>query len=334
MKRLLAAALAVLFGCATYQAQGASAELEKLKPADFPDKPVELVVVYPAGGGMDYTARLLAKYMEKHFDNKVVVQNRTGGAGVIGHTYLATQAKPDGYTLGVVANTMWADSLFRANNRWTYKDFEPIAFINYDPLTWAVATDGPFKDKSLKQIIEAAKASPGTVRVAVLGGNTSEFLAEHVEVVSGAKFTKVPFQGGAPGITAALGGHVEIGGAFTAEYRGHIDAGKMRAVGVAGAQRSPTLPDTETFNEALGSNEIIWQAWRYVTVPKGIPEDRKAFLIAWVNAALDDPELQAEYRKTGALMDRNLKDPAQISAEIDKLFALESEFYKKSGRLK
>lgn len=196
MRHLLLAAIVIVMVNTSVFAQDTKARLAALKPADFPTQPIELVVVYPAGGGMDYTARLLAKYMEKHFDQKVIVNNRTGGAGMIGHNYLATQAKNDGYTLGVVANTLWADSLLRANNRWTYKDFEPIAFLNYDPLTWAVSTDGALKDKTLKQIIDDAKAKPGAMRVAVLAGNTAEMLVENVELASGAKFTKVPFQGG------------------------------------------------------------------------------------------------------------------------------------------
>ncbi|MDB5510630.1 MAG: hypothetical protein JWR08_113 [Enterovirga sp.] len=334
MKRHLLAACAALVWTGAALAQDGKAKLAALKPADFPTQPIELTVVYPAGGGMDYTGRLLAKFMEKHFDAKVIVNNRTGGAGMIGHNYLATQAKPDGYTLGVVANTLWADSLLRANGRWTYKDFEPIAFLNYDPLTWAVATDGPLKDKPLKQIVEDAKAKPGATRVAVLAGNTSEMLVENVELLTGAKFTKVPFQGGAPGITAALGGHVEIGVAFTTEYRGHIEAGKMKAIGVAGDKRLPILPDAPTFNEALGTKEILWQAWRYVSVPKGIPADRRKFLEAWINAALDDPELQEEFRKTGALVDRSLVGENKIMPEVDRLIGLEKAFYEKTGRLK
>ena len=86
---------------AAAQGGDAKAELAKLKPKDFPTGPIEYTVVYPAGGGMDVTARLLAKYVEKWSGDKIVVNNRTGGAGMVGHAYLATQAKPDGYTVGV-----------------------------------------------------------------------------------------------------------------------------------------------------------------------------------------------------------------------------------------
>ena len=190
-------------------------------------------MVYPAGGGMDVTARLLAKYVEKYIDSRVIVVNKTGGAGLIGHTYLAMQAKNDGYTVGILANPFWTeDELIRAKGKWTYKDLTPVGFINYDPVTWIVSTDGPYKDKSVKDLIALAKEKPGTLRISIAPDGSFQFLAEGVEMVTGAKLVKVPFQGGAPGVTALLGGHVDVATAFLAEYRGHLDAGKVRVVAV------------------------------------------------------------------------------------------------------
>ena len=103
-------------------AQEARAELARVKPKDFPTAPIEYTVVYPPGGGMDVTARLLAKHVEKWSGDRIIVNNRTGGAGMVGHAYLATQAKPDGYTVGVIANLMWGDAMLRAQNRWAYTD--------------------------------------------------------------------------------------------------------------------------------------------------------------------------------------------------------------------
>ena len=87
------------------------AAVARLKPKDFPTQPIEFTVVYPAGGGMDVTGRLLAKYVEKWSGERIIVNNRTGGAGMVGHTYLATQAKPDGHTVGVLANLVWGDAM-------------------------------------------------------------------------------------------------------------------------------------------------------------------------------------------------------------------------------
>src|SRR5260370_11102034 len=108
------------------------AELVRLKPTDFPTAPIEYAVVYPAGGGMDVTARLLAKYVEKWSDHRVIVNNRTGGAGMVGHAYLATQAKPHGYTVGIIANLMWGDAMLRAQGLRTSTDLEPLRHLNSD----------------------------------------------------------------------------------------------------------------------------------------------------------------------------------------------------------
>lgn len=146
MRRLLAVlGLALLLGAVPACAETAAeikTKLAALKPRDYPTQPIEFVVVYPAGGGMDTTARLLAKYVEKYTDHRVIVVNRTGGAGLIGHTYLATAAKNDGYTVGILANGAWTDAMLKAPGKWSHRDLPPVAFINYDPVTWVVSTAG------------------------------------------------------------------------------------------------------------------------------------------------------------------------------------------------
>src|SRR5262249_55213604 len=133
------------------------AALAKLKPKDFPTQPIEYTVVYPAGGGLDVTARLLAKFVEKWSGDRIIVNNRTGGAGMVGHTYLATQAKPDGYTVGVLASLVWGDAMLRAQGKWSISDLEPIGYLNTDALTWVSSTEGPYKGMSVKQLVQAAK---------------------------------------------------------------------------------------------------------------------------------------------------------------------------------
>ena len=330
----VAAVLVLASGSAFAETEAeVQARLKSLQPKDYPVQTIEFVVVYPAGGGMDTTARLLAKYVEKYTDHRVIVVNRTGGAGLIGHTYLATQAKNDGYTVGIVANGAWSDGILKAQGKWSHKDMPAIAFINYDPVTWLVSTEGPFKDKSAADVIAAIKAKPGTVKISVVPGLSFEFLAEQVEGLTGSKVIKVPFQGGAPGVTALLGGHVDIASAFLAEYRGHLDAGKVKVLAVAGEERSPNLPTVPTFNEALSVKTIVWSAWRFAVLPKGVAPERKRYLEAALDAALRDPELVAEYKKTGAIVDRKLATAAQVEAEVDKFARLEREFFVNTGRL-
>jgi tripartite-type tricarboxylate transporter receptor subunit TctC len=326
------ALVAALAGAAA--AQDAKAALQALKPKDFPTQPIEFVVVYPAGGGMDVTARLLAKYVEKYVDQRIIVANRTGGAGFIGHTYLATQAKNDGYTVGILVNPFWVeDELIRAKGKWTIKDMTPLGFINYDPVTWVVTADGPFKDRSVKDIVAAAKERPGTVKIAIAPDGAFQFLAEGVEAATGAKLVKVPFQGGAPGVTALVGGHVDIATGFLAEYRGHLEAGKVRVVGVAGQERSVFLPQVPTFNEALGTKDLVWLAWRFAAVPKGVPADRLRYLEAAIDTAMHDRELVEEYRKLGVIAGTKYFKAREAADEIDRFHREHREFLTRTGRI-
>jgi tripartite-type tricarboxylate transporter receptor subunit TctC len=336
MKSVIAFALlsALLATPAAAQGGDAKAELGKLKPKDFPSGPIEYTVVYPAGGGMDVTARLLAKYVEKWSGDKIVVNNRTGGAGMVGHAYLATQAKPDGYTVGVIANLMWGDAMLRAQGRWAYTDLEPIGYLNSDPLIWVGPTDGPYKGMSVKQIVQIAKDKPNTVRAATVPGSMWDYILDQVEANSGAKFLRVPFQGGGAGINALAGGNVDIAQGFFSEFRGLADAGKVTPLGVAAPERLSFLKDTPTMNEALGGNEYQWIIIRFAVVPKGTPADRKAYLGAAINAAMRDPELVAEYLKAGVYFDPKLTDPARMEANLKAYAEAEREFYQKTGRLK
>jgi len=310
------------------------AKLKALKPKDYPTEPITFVVVYPAGGGMDVTARMLAKYVEKYIDNRVVVENRTGGTGLVGHTYLTTQAKNDGYTVGILAGSyFWLDDLLRSQGKWSYKSMEPIGYINEDPNTWVVSTEGTLKDKSLKEVIDLAKQKPDTIKVAIGVETSSQFLVEDVEMVSGGKFTQVPFQGGAPAVVAMLGGHIEIAGYYYNEYKSHLDAGKARVLGQAGAERSVYLPNTPTFNEALGVNNIVWSVWRYAAVPKGTPPDRAKYLEEAILAALHDPDCIKDFDNLGSKVGPKYLDAKQSTQEVDKQYRAYRDFFAKRGRL-
>ena len=316
-------------------AQGdAKAELAKLKPKDFPAQPIEFTVVYPAGGGMDVTGRLLAKYVEKWTGDRIIVNNRTGGAGMIGHSYLATQAKPDGHTVGVLANLVWGDAMLRAQGRWSLNDLEPIGYINSDALTWVGRADGPYKGMTLQQIVQAGKDKPGTIRIATVPGSMWDYLIEQVEAASGAKFLRVPFQGGGAGITALVGGNVDVAQGFYSEFRGHLASGSVAPLAVASAGRMDFLKDMPTFNEALGGNEYLWQVIRFAVVPRGTPADRKAYLGAQVQTAMKDPELTEEYKKQGVYFDPKLAGSANVANDLQTYVEAERQFYVKTGRLK
>jgi len=309
-------------------------QLERIRPKDFPQRPLELVVAYPAGGGMDLTARILAKYLEKYIERPVVVANRAGAAGLIGHAHLATEAEPDGHTIGVVASNFWQDSMFRAEGKWSYESMQPIAFVNYDPVTWIVSTKGPFKDKTLQDVVAAARANPGAVRVAASTSTSTAFVVEQVQAITGTTFLPVLYQGGRQALTDLLGGHIDLSYGYLGEYRSQMQAGQIQPIAVTSTERVPALPDTPTFNEVLDTQDIVWDAFRFVVVPKGTPPERVRWLEAAFNAALADPGLAAEYDKLGATVDRRLDSAEKVAAEVKRRADKERAYFLKTGRLK
>jgi tripartite-type tricarboxylate transporter receptor subunit TctC len=315
-------------------ADASKAAVAKAKPADFPSQPIEITVVYPAGGGMDINARLVARSVEKWSGERVLVNNRTGGAGLVGHTWLATQAPKDGHSVGVIASLIFGDAMLRSNNRWSHTDLEPIAYLNSEGLNLVVNADGPYKDKSLKDLLALAKEKPGTVRFGTVPGSMYDYMIDQLESVSGAKFLRVPFQGGAPGIAALLGNNIDIGIGFWGEVASYLEAKRLIPIAVSSLTRSPFLPDAPTLADVLGEKDVVWMATRWAAIPKGVPADRKAYLTAAFNAAAADPELQAEFKKLGAVPDTSLDTPAKVAERINRLAELERAFYEKTGRLK
>lgn len=309
------------------------AKLRALKPKDFPTQPIEFVVVYSAGGSADLAARILAKNIEKYIDNRCIVVNKTGGGGFIGHTYLATQAKNDGYTLGVLTQSYMTDEILKSKGKWSYRNLEAIGFIHMDNCMWIVTTSGLLKDKSIKDVISMAKQEPNKIKLAIVPEMTFQFLAESVEFATGAKFIQVPFQGAAPGIVAMLGGHVDIATSFYAEFRSHLEAGKVRVLAVSGTKRSPYLPDIPTFNESLGVTNIIWSTWRFVFVPRGTPEDRVRYLEAAVDMALHDPECINEFNQMGIRVGELYLNARESQKMVDQLYSTFRDFFIKTGRV-
>ncbi len=319
-------------GPAFAQSADPKVEIAAAKPKDFPTQPIELTVVYPAGGGMDINARQVARFMEKWSGDRIIVNNRTGGAGLIGHSWLATQAPKDGYSVGIIASLIFSDAMLRANNRWSHTDLDPVAFLNDEGLNLVVNADGPYRDKSFKELLAAAKAKPGTLRFGTVPGSMYDYMIDQLESESGAKFLRVPFQGGAPGIAALLGNNIDIG--IGGEVTSYLAAKKLQPVAVSSMGRSPFLPETPTLGETLGNKDVVWMATRWAAVPKGVPADRKAYLTAVLNAAASDPELQAEFKKLGSVPDPTVNTPEKLVERISRLAELERAFYVKTGRLK
>ena len=331
-----AAALSALAAlpAAAQSAADAKARLRAARPDGFPARNLEILVAYPPGGGMDVNARVLAKYVEKLVDQPVTVVNRAGAAGVVGESYMATQVKPDGYTVGLMASNFWSNSILKSEGKWSYRDTEPIAFVNTDPPSWLVSTDGRWKGKGLKEVLAEAKANPGTVRVAASSSTATAFIVDQLEAATGAKFVPVMYQGDRQAMTDLLGGHIDVSYGYYAGVRPMVESGRAVPIGVASAERMPTMPNTPTFNEVAGTDDIVWDAFRFVVVPKGMDPARKRWLEALFDAALSDPEIAGEFATLGAAPNRRLDTAAKVAEEVERRASRERAFYLRTGRLK
>jgi tripartite-type tricarboxylate transporter receptor subunit TctC len=257
--------------------------------AQYPNRPITLVVPWGAGGGTDAVARFIASLMEKDLGQPVNVVNRTGGSGVVGHSAIASAA-PDGYTIGMITveiTMMHHQKLTELNPA----SYTPIALVNLDPAGFQVRADSPYKN--MNDALAAIKANPGKFKASGTGQGGIWHLAL-AGMLSDAKIDPasvpwVPSNGAAPGLQDLAAGGVEFVPCSLPEARSLIDAGKVRALTVMASQRAALFPDVPTLKEATG---LTWTAgaWRGIAAPKGIPADVQARLEASVKKAWDSKE--------------------------------------------
>ncbi len=257
--------------------------------AQYPNRPITLVVPWGAGGGTDAVARFIASLMEKDLGQPVNVVNRTGGSGVVGHSAIASAA-PDGYTIGMITVeiTMMHHQKLTELNPVSYT---PIALVNLDPAGFQVRADSSYKN--MNDVLAAIKANPGKFKASGTGQGGIWHLAL-AGMLSEAKIDPasvpwVPSNGAAPGLQDLAAGGVEFVPCSLPEARALIEAGKVKALTVMAGQRAALFPDVPTLKEATG---LSWTAgaWRGIAAPKGIPADVQAKLEASVKKAYDSKE--------------------------------------------
>ncbi len=255
-KRVLAmAALAVSFSAAF--------------AADYPTRPVELVVAASAGGGTDVMTRAFADAARKHFSQPFIVINKPGAASAVGFGDVAN-SKPDGYKLSVVTVNL---VILPALNlmKWTSDDFIPIARLNYDPAAITVRADAPWK--TIEEFLADAKKRPGAIQLGNGGvGDIWHVASAALEDKTSTQFNHVPFQGAAPAILNLLGGHVDAVSVSPGEVMMHVQSGKLRTLAVMSNQRlGGVFANTPTLKER--KIDLAIGVWRGLAVPKGTPAD-------------------------------------------------------------
>jgi tripartite-type tricarboxylate transporter receptor subunit TctC len=290
MKRTVANVLILASGI---MALGAAAQ------ETYPTRAITMIVPFPPGGIADITARPTAPAMEKVLKQPVSIVNRPGAAGAVGNAAVAN-AKPDGYTIGMVLSSISvipaADELFNRKPAYSLDQVVPIALISADPTILVAHPSLPVK--SVKELVALAKSKPGELSFSSSGiyGALHMPMEMFMHAAGRLKMRHLPTPGGGPAIIALLGGHVTLTAGGPAAINAHVKAGKMRPLANWGSTRHQAYPDVPTFKE-LGYKDVEYYIWAGLIAPRGMPD---AVLTALRNAArraVEDAEFKATMAK-------------------------------------
>jgi tripartite-type tricarboxylate transporter receptor subunit TctC len=290
MRTRLLLAIAVVLAAMAGSAPGAR--------ADYPDKPIHIVVSYTPGGTVDLLARALAPYLTKVWGQPIVVENRPGAGGSVGAEYVAS-APGDGYTLLLSTNSPLTTNLavFKTLNYDPLKDFVPVIVAGENSLVLAI--DPRLPVKSVDDLIALAKQKPGQLIGASSGnGSTSHMALGEFDKRAGVDITHVPYRGGVPSLTAVISGEAQLVFADVVPTLPMIRDKRVLALATTGLNRSGVTPDIPTLNE-LGLKGFNVTAWIAMVAPKGTPQAVVDKLNAGINATLKDPEFRAQIIKLG-----------------------------------
>ncbi|MEO3474863.1 tripartite tricarboxylate transporter substrate binding protein [Roseomonas sp. CAU 1739] len=260
------------------------------------ERPIQVIVPFPPGGGTDINIRAMIPFFEKHLPGaRFVVVNRPGAGAEIGYTAMA-QATPDGYTIGTVITPSLQTNTIERTPRYSLRDFAYLGSVVEDPSGFHVAPSSPLR--TVADLVRAAQAAPGTIAVGTAGiGSDDHLLMIELENAAGVRLNHVPFSGQAPTVTALIGGHIQIASMNMGESVGLIREGRVRPLATAGAQRFPMTPEVPTFAES------------------GFPIDTRVVRSMVTQAAVPVPILA----RLQAMLAETMRDPAWI-AEADRLF--------------
>jgi len=264
----------------------------------FPSRPIQLVVGFPPGGGVDIVARQLAEKLSEVLGQRVVVENKAGAAGNVAMEYVA-RAKPDGYTLlmGNLGMLSANPALYRNLSFDPAKDFVPIARVVVTPLVAVVPAALPVK--SLADFVALAKSKPGELNFGSGGnGNINHLAGELFKMQTGTKIQHIPYKGSAPALSDLVAGRIQLmidGGNVVQPF---VTAGTVRAIAMTGEQRAASAPNVPTAREA-GLSDFVIYGWQGVLAPAGTPAEVIDRLNADIGKALADPALRSRLSGQG-----------------------------------
>jgi tripartite-type tricarboxylate transporter receptor subunit TctC len=274
--------------------------------AAYPERPIRIIVPFAPGGTADLVARILGEALSQELRQQVVVDNRGGAGGAVG-TQLAARATPDGHTLLLhnvglaVSETLQPDRGYDA-----LKSLAPVGLTGSTPSVLVVNSNAPFK--TVGDWLAAARKQPGRISFGSAGSGSSTHLSmAYLQSAAKIQLLHVPYKGGGPAVQALMGGEVNCVLSPTPTVSGHLKAGRLRALGVTSAKRSPALPDLPTIAES-GVPGFSFEAWYALLTTAGTPKPIIQRINAAVRKALESPEVARKLQAAGL-------DPAATSAE-------------------
>ncbi len=285
--------------------------------ANYPAKPVRVIVPFPPGAGVDIVTRIVAPRLSESLGQSFVVDNRAGAGGIIG-TELAARAPADGYHLYMGGSSLTIAPLM-SKVAYQVRDFAPISRIASVPFILVVHPVMPVK--TVADLVALARAKPGTINYASTGTGTSPHLTtELFRQAAKITITHVPYKGSAPAITDLLGGHIDLFFCNMLSATPHVNSGRLRALAVSSSQRSPATPQVPTVAES-GYANFETTTWFGIMAPATVPEGVVTKLQAEVAKTLRRADVQEQLVSQGATatLDRNRDEFADyLKAEIDK----------------
>jgi tripartite-type tricarboxylate transporter receptor subunit TctC len=284
----------------------------------FPNRPITIVIPFPAGGPLDFLTRTIQPKLEASLGQPIIVENRPGATGNIGNAYVA-KAEPDGYTLVVTATNMGVfPHMFPHLNYDPIKDLTVVSGLGETPTACVVNPSSPIKN--FADLINEAKAKPGQLTFGSSGpGAPSHLIVELIGKRNNVKFTHVPYKGAAPAVNDVLGNFLSFLCTSFSNLVTLIKQEKLRALAIAAKARSPLLPDVPTIKDA-GFGDIVDGTTYILLAPSKTPKPIIGRLAAAMRAALAEPSVKKAYNNLA--YDVITRSPAQLTAEIKEQYDL------------
>jgi len=292
--------------------------------APYPSKPITLVVGSAPGGSNDTFARAIGKRLQEALGQPVIVDNKPAGGGVIANGFVA-KAPADGYAMVIVSSTFTTGAAIRTNLAYdAVKSFKPVAMLARGPLLVTVPNDSPFK--SIGELVTYAKANPGKLNYGTSGaGSINHFATELFSDAADIKITHVPYKGMGPATTDLIGGQIQILVASAPSILAQVKGGRVRALAVTTATRSPVAPELPSLDQA-GYKGSASELWWGLLAPAGTPQPVVDRLNAAINKIILSADMKDFFLKEGA-------EPAAMKpAEFQAFIASEVERWKKVAK--